>query len=55
MAQGLRSTVNTGKAPLLIAAFVAALFLMWEFVLVPLLGPGKHPPRQELQQRDTKR
>jgi hypothetical protein len=47
--------VNIGKAPLLIAIFVAALFLLWEFMLAPMLGVAPHPPRQELQQGPSKR
>lgn len=42
--------MNTGKAPLLIAVFAAALFLLWEFVLVPVFGVVQPGPRQELQQ-----
>lgn len=32
--------MNIGKASLLIAAFVGALFLLWEFVLVPMIDPA---------------
>lgn len=46
--------MNIGKAPLLIAVFAAALFLLWEFVLVPMFGTSP-PPRPELQQGTSKR
>ncbi len=32
--------MNIGKASLLIAAFAGALFVLWEFVLVPMIDPA---------------
>ncbi len=47
--------MNVGKAPLLLGAIIAALFLLWEFVLVPVLGVAQRPPSEMSHQGTSKR